>query len=133
LYARPDYQSSVDQRIRRHQGTKISLHKAIEPHRNRRNKYLHQGQVADFGELTNPDFLQSLRTLTWLESRGYLPERRELLREWWREALRELEPKLQQAVDGVVEEAGSVLSTLKSQFMARDDLLTRFESLPLST
>lgn len=71
-----------------------AFHKAHERHIRRRNLYLHRGERADIGELSDPDSIDRLRTLGFASQFQTDDELSASLPVFWRHALSELKPEL---------------------------------------
>jgi hypothetical protein len=107
-----------------------SLEKKLQQHRQRRNRYLHWGDEADFGDLTNSEFLQDLRTITWLHSLGKLDVDKKDLRLVWQGELENLKPKVSGAIDDALAGTQGVLTAIEKPLRDRGTLLKSKDPTP---
>lgn len=96
-----------------------SLDKFLERHRERRNRIVHRGERADFGELTDEEFIGTLRSLTFLNRVGPKAVASSELSGWWRHALAELQPVLAASSDGAAKELERLMDALLPQLEMR--------------
>jgi hypothetical protein len=100
------------------------LHRKLQEHRERRNRYLHRGDEADFGELTSSQHLDDLRMVTWLHSLKDLSIEPRLLQVLWKFELTDLRPLLTAATTECVDKTVAILSSLERPFEAHSGART---------
>ena len=98
-----------------------------ELHRARRNRVLHRGDAADFGELTESESLMDLRTFTFVQSRGEFLHIAAEVRLLWRHELRSVRPKLDEASRAALSDTTLLMTALEHPFTLRAKALGREE------
>jgi hypothetical protein len=91
-----------------------ALSATLEEHKQRRHRFLHRGETADFGELTDPDFLLDLRSITFASRLDATFVDKAFIRSAWAHALRELRPHLDKATAAVRDRLVTILDALAS-------------------
>ncbi len=89
-----------------------SLNRVLEGHKQRRHRILHRGEAANFGELTDPEFLADLRTITFVATADPSFGEEEAINRLWAHALKELMPELESAMDQMTTAVDGVLDSL---------------------
>jgi hypothetical protein len=96
------------------------MERSMETHRARRNRVLHRGEEADFGELTDStESLLHLRTFTFLHSLGEFLDVAAEVRTLWRHELRSVRPKLEEASRAALSDAAVLMTALEHPFTLR--------------
>jgi hypothetical protein len=106
-------------------GALHELNRTLSDNATRRNRYLHRGEKADFGELTDPELLQELRMVTRLTSLGGHGIEGRMLSRLWKEALREVRPRLDATIQGASQKVSDLLSAVDGPVRARHERLKK--------
>jgi hypothetical protein len=104
------------------------LAKSVQSVKERRNKHVHQGDHADVETLAPGSFLRDLKTLTFLRSVDASLVKAEFLAEGWREARREMVPRLTEETELVRRALGVLFDALLPAFTMRLEALRTFET-----
>jgi hypothetical protein len=96
-----------------------SLSKTLSEDVSRRNRYLHRGETADFGELTDPQFLKDLRMVTWVSGVADATVNAKEVAGLWKHALRELTPVLDASTQAALTGASEVFTALEQPVRQR--------------
>jgi len=80
-----------------------ALEKVLGDQKQRRNRYLHQGDEADIGSFTDAGFALDLKGLSVVQRVQPSPEIANILRQGWRWILRDLKPVLDAAAEAATE------------------------------
>ena len=89
-----------------------ALKKSLEHHIHRRHRFVHRGEESSFDDLTDPDDLLQLRTLTFLSDRGSDLIPRHTLSSIWKLQIREVRDNLDAIETEVLQKASDVLGYL---------------------
>jgi len=93
------------------------MQKSMETHRERRNRVLHRGEEADFGELTeSSEWIANLRSFTFLQSQGEFLNLAAEVKTSWRYELQAVRPKLEEASRAAISDAKSLMTALEHPF-----------------
>jgi Cthe_2314-like HEPN len=101
------------------------LKKSLQPHIERRHSFVHRGERADIGVLTDPEILDLVRTLGFL---GRVNPHDTIVSELpllWRAAIRNLKPKLSTTINSLVKASSSVLDSMLPVWHDRQEALAR--------
>lgn len=89
-----------------------SLKKTLEQHIHRRHRYVHRGEESNFDDLTDPDDLLRLRTITFLADRGNHLIPRQTLSWLWKLQIKEVRENFNEIEEKVLQKASDVLECL---------------------
>jgi hypothetical protein len=104
-----------------------ALARAVQAAKERRNRHVHRGDHAEVDNVSSGRLLRDVKTMTFFASVDPELVDRELLREAWRRAVKEIVPHLALEATRVEEALTVVLDSLLPEFMHRSDKLRKAE------
>ena len=102
-----------------------ALGRSVQEVKERRNRHVHRGEHAEVDGLSSDTLLRDLKTMTFLQSIRPTLVDRNLMRDAWREAVKEFTPRLEEESKQVGEAISVVLDALLAEFTSRSDLLRK--------
>lgn len=104
--------------------------KAYIAHTERRNKFVHRGELADVGDLMDPLFFDQLRLFGFVSKFRPDDEVSAFLPTAWTHAMRELKPHLDALQDATVTHSLALYDALLPNWRKRWSLLNKLSALP---